>query len=332
MAPRTGLLADWLNWQLTVALGFVVLVGTAGGVAGSDYFLQIMVLAAIYAAMGVSWAIAGGLSGLLLLGYISFFGVGAYVDGLLFTKYGVNPWLCMPIGAGVAGLLAWLIALVTLRFGLSEDYFAMFTVALSQVLKYILLNWDYAGRATGIYLTVVKDDFATMSFVDRKPYLFIALALLAAAILLNYAIQRSRFGYYLAAVRENDQAAEALGIDTSAVKTKAMVVSGAAAGAIGAFYCQFATFIDPKQVFSLATNFEMLLGPVLGGRLSIIGPVLGAAFLKPLQDLLRGWLGGEADALYLVLYGLVLVVGILLLPRGLAAYVETWHRRRYGQA
>jgi branched-chain amino acid transport system permease protein len=206
----------------------------------------------------------------------------------------------------------------------------MFTVALSQVLKYILLNWEFAGRATGVYLTVVKDDFATLSFVDRKPYLFIALALLALVILVNYAIQRSRFGYYLAAVRENENAAEALGIDASRAKTGAMVVSGALAGMIGAFYCQFATFIDPRQVFSLATNFEMLLGPVLGGRLSIVGPVFGAAFLKPLQDLLRGWLGGEADALYLVIYGAVLMVGILLLPKGFAAYVEAWHGRRYG--
>ncbi len=327
---RRPFLADWRNWQAVVALGFVVIAGLAGSFAASDYFLQIMVLAVIYAAMGTAWSIAGGLSGLLLLGYISFFGVGAYVDGLLFTKFGVNPWLCLVIGAAVAAALAWLIALVTLRFGLSEDYFAMFTVALSQVLKYILLNWDFAGRATGVYLTVVKDDFATLSFVGRKPYLFIALALLALVVLVNYAIQRSRFGYYLAAVRENDNAAEALGIDTSKVKTRAMVVSGALAGMIGAFYCQFATFIDPRQVFSLATNFEMLLGPVLGGRLSIVGPVFGAAFLKPLQDLLRGWLGGEADALYLVIYGAVLMAGILLLPKGFAAYVETWHRRRYG--
>lgn len=322
-------LSDWRNWQLAVVMGFVLVAGAGGAVAGSDYFLQIMVLAAIYAAVGTAWTISGGLSGLLLLGYISFFGLGAYVDALLYTKFGVNPWLCLPIAFAAAGLLAWLIALVTLRFGLSEDYFAMFTVALSQVLKYILLNWEFAGRATGVYLTVVKDDFATLSFVDRRPYLYIALGLLVIVVLVTWAVQRSRLGYYLAAVRENDQAAEALGIDSAKVKTKAIVLSGALAGMIGAFYTQFATFIDPKQVFSLATNFEMLLGPVLGGRLSIIGPVFGAAFLKPLQDLLRGWLGGEADALYLVLYGAVLTVGILVLPKGIAAYIEAWHRRRY---
>lgn len=324
-------LSNWLNWQLTVCVGFVALCALGASGVQSDYFIQVMVLAAIYAAMGTAWSISGGLSGLLLLGYISFFGLGAYVDGLLFTKLGINPWLCILISFVAAALLAWLVSMITLRFGLGEDYFAMFTVALSQVLKYVLLNWEVAGGATGIYLTVVEDNPWTLSFVERKPYLYIALVILLAVIVTNYAIQRSRLGYYLAAVRENDQAAEALGINVRRVKTWAMMISGGMAGSIGAFYTQFATFIDPKQVFNLATNFEMLLGPVLGGRLSIIGPVLGASFLKPTQDFLRGWMGGDADALYLILYGAVLAVGILLLPKGVAHYVELWHRRRYAE-
>lgn len=322
-------LSEWNNWQLVVALGFVLLCALGASAVESDYFIQVMVLAAVYAAVGTAWSIAGGLSGLLLLGYISFFGLGAYVDGLLFTKMGINPWLCIVLGFISAAALAWVISLVTLRFGLGEDYFAMFTVALSQVLKYVLLNWDYAGGATGIYLTVIENNFWTLSFIERKPYLYIVLAMLVVVILVNYGIQRSRLGYYLAAVRENDQAAEALGINVRKVKTQAMIISGGLAGSMGAFYTQFATFIDPKQVFSLATNFEMLLGPVLGGRLSIIGPVFGASFLKPTQDFLRGWMGGDADALYLILYGAVLAIGILLLPKGAAHYVQIWHRKRY---
>jgi branched-chain amino acid transport system permease protein len=327
----TAVLRSWQGWQLLVCAGFLGLAALAGAWVQSNYYVQIMTLTAIYAAVGVAWAISGGLSGLLLLGYISFFGLGAYVNGLLFTKYGISPWFALFLAAGAAALLGWIVALITLRFGLSEDYFAMFTVALSQVFKFVLLNSEYAGRATGIYITIVKDDFWRMSFVDRKPYLFIALALVAVALAVNYLVQRSRMGYYMAAVRENSQAAEALGIDAPKIKTMAIVISAALAGAIGAFYCQFATFIDPKQVFSLATNFEMLLGPVLGGAQSLIGPLIGAVAIKPLQDLLRGWLGGGADAYYLVIYGAVLVVGCLLLPRGIAAYVERWHRSYYAQ-
>lgn len=323
----TAVWADWLNAQLALCVSALVLAALIGWAIESTYYLQIMGLAAIYAAIGISWAIAGGLSGLLLLGYISFFGIGAYANGLLFTRFGVSPWANLVLAAAVAAVLALLIAAVTLRFGLNEDYFALFTVAVSQVLRLLFLNWDYAGRATGIYITVVHDDFWAMSFTGRRPYLMIALGLLLVALAVNYAIQRSRLGYYLAAVRENAQAAEAIGINESRVKTLAIVISGALAGAIGAFWGQFASFIDPAQSFSLAKNFEMLLGPVIGGRLSLIGPVLGAGFIKPLEDLLRGWLGGGADAFYLVLYGSVLVAGCLLLPRGFAAYLEAWHRR-----
>ena len=128
-------LSEWNNWQLVVALGFVLLCAVGAGAVESDYFLQVMVLAAVYAAIGTAWSIAGGLSGLLLLGYISFFGMGAYIDGVFFTKMGLNPWLCIVLSFFSAALLAWAISLVTLRFGLGEDYFAMFTVALSQVLE-----------------------------------------------------------------------------------------------------------------------------------------------------------------------------------------------------
>lgn len=322
-------LSNWLDWQLVMALGFIGAVAAVGMTTGSDYALQVLVLAAIYAAVATSWSIAGGLGGLLLLGFISFYGIGAYVNGILFTKYGISPWLNIPIAGLVAGAFGWLIAVLTLRYELSEDYFAMFTVGVSQVLKLLLLNSDYFGRATGIYITIVKDDAANMAFVGRRPYLAIALALLAGVVIVSYLVQRSRFGYRLAAVRQNSDAAEALGIDSVRTKIQAIVLSGALGGAVGAFYCQFVTFIDPKQVFSLATNFEMLLGAVLGGRLTLIGPLLGASALKPFQDVLRGMLGGHADALYLVIYGLLLILSCLLLPKGIAYYIEAWHRRRY---
>lgn len=321
---------NWLDWQLVAGAVLLVAAAVAGFATESNYIVQILTLTAIYAAVALAWSISGGLGGMLLLGYISFFGVGAYVNGILFTKYGVSPWLNLFIAGAFSAVVAWLIARITLRFALSEDYFAMFTVGVSQVIKYILLNWDYAGRARGIYITITSDDFAAMSFVSRKPYLMIALVLVLAVLVASWITQRSRLGYYLAAVRQNSSAAEALGIDTVAIKTRAIVLSGALAGAIGAFYCQFATFIDPKQAFSLASNFEMLLGAVLGGRLTLIGPLLGASIIKPFQDVLRGLMGGHADAAYLMVYGGLLVASCLLLPKGIAAYLEIWHRRRYG--
>jgi branched-chain amino acid transport system permease protein len=322
-------LSNWLDWQLVAGL-FVIAVAAAIGVSSpSEYVVQVVTLGALYAAVASAWSIAGGMGGMLLLGIISFFGVGAYTNAILFTKYGISPWLNLMLGFLVAAALGRLIAAITLRFGLSEDYFAMFTVGISQVIKHLLLNWDYAGRATGIYITVVEDNFLMMSFVSRKPYLVIGLLLLLGILWISYRIQKSEFGYRLAAIRLNNQAAEAVGIDSVRTKTHAIVLSAGLAGMIGAFYSQFASFIDPAQVFSLATNFEMLLGSVLGGRLTIIGPLLGSAVLKPIQDVMRGLMGGGADALYLVFYGGLLVAACLLLPKGIAQYIQNWHKRYY---
>lgn len=324
-------LSNWLDWQLMAGCVVVLLAAAIGVSSPSEYVVQVITLGALYAAVATAWSIAGGMGGLLLLGIISFFGVGAYVNGILFTKYGISPWINLFLGFLVAAALGRLIAALTLRFGLSEDYFAMFTVGISQVLKHLLLNWEYAGRATGIYITIVEDNFWMMSFVSRKPYLLIGLTILLGIVFVCYLIQRSQLGYRLAAVRLNTQAAEALGIDSVRAKTHAIVLSAGFSGLIGAFYSQFSTFIDPAQVFSLATNFEMLLGAVLGGRLTIIGPLLGSAALKPIQDILRGLMGGGADALYLIIYGGLLVASCLLLPRGIAQYIQNWHRRRYAQ-
>lgn len=133
---------------------------------------------------------------------------------------------------------------------------------------------------------------------------------------------RGRFGLLLAAARNNPAAAEALGIEVSRVRIKALAISGAIAGVAGAFYAQFTTFIDPKQVFGLALNFDFLLVPVLGGRFSLVGPIIGAFALRRTKDLLRAMFGGVADAVFLVIYGLLLVVIILLLPRGAAGFLE----------
>ena len=146
-------------------------------------------------------------------------------------------------------------------------------------------------------------------------------------LVLSYLIQRNRLGLYFAAVRESSIAAEALGVNVTRIKSWLSEFSGAVAGCAGAFYSQLTSYIDPDKVFGLTLNFDFLLGPVLGGSLSLAGPVLGALILRPVKDILRGWLGGGADALYLVLLGAVLIIGILLMPRGITGYLQKLHAR-----
>ncbi|MFO1351667.1 MAG: branched-chain amino acid ABC transporter permease [Gammaproteobacteria bacterium] len=329
--PRTGifrlLIGDWLHFQLLLALMLIAATAWFGATRASPYDIQIMTLTVIFAIMAVGWTIAAGFAGQLLVGYISFFGIGAYANAILYTKFGFLPWFNLGIGAACGAAFAFAAAAVTVRFGLNQDYFGLFTVALSQVLKVLFVNWALAGKATGISISVLHYDLATMSFPDKTPYLYVGLGLLVLTLLIAYAILRSRVGHFLAAIRESPTAAEALGVDVTRYRILAIAVSGAIAGYAGAFFAQFTTFIDPDKVFGLALNFEFLLGPVLGGRLTLIGPVLGAALLRPAKDILRGWLGGQADALYLVLYGLVLIISILLIPRGIAGFLQRFHQR-----
>lgn len=325
------LISDWLNFQLCLSLVIVALTAIYGVTIASPYDVQIVVLTVIFAIMGVGWAIAAGLAGQLLLGYISFFGIGAYVNGLLYTKFGVSPWLNLGLGAALAAAAGVFAASISVRFGLKEDYFGLFTVALSQVLKLIFLNWTFARKATGITISMRTWDLGNMVFPEKMPYLLVALGLLCVSLAISYVIQRGRLGYFFAAIRESPLAAEALGVNVTHYRIMAIGISAGVAGSAGVLYSQFTTFIDPEKVFGLGLNFEFLLPPVLGGRLSLVGPLLGAGILRPIKDVLRGWLGGQADAFNLVLYGLILVIGILLLPQGIAGLMRRLHYRYLAQ-
>lgn len=323
-------IADWLNFQLLLSAVIIIATAIVSIVLFTPYEMQIIIVTIVFAIMGVGWGLAGGLAGQLLMGYCTFFGIGAYTNGILLTHFGISPWINLVLGGVFAGLAAMLFARISMRFGLKDDYFGLFTVAVSQVFMVIFYNWDLAGRAVGISISIREYDFWGMSFPDKTGYLFTGLGILAVVLLISYCVQKSRFGYYLAAVRESSTAAEAVGINVTRVKILVIGLSSGIAGTCGAFFSMFTTFIDPQKVFGLAQNFEFLLGPVLGGRLSLIGGLLGASILRPVKDIMRGYFGGEADALYLVLYGLILVFAILLMPRGIAGLLEPFHARYLG--
>ncbi len=318
---------DWLNFQLCGCILLIALTGIYGFFYASTYELQIVIYAVMFAVMGIGWSIAGGFAGQLLMGYISFFGVGAYLNALFLTKYGISPWLNFPMAGVVGAFLAVMAAHICVRFGLNEDYFGLFTVALTQILKVIFLNWTYAGRAVGVRISRLEDDFGMMSFLDIELYLALVLVLLFAVVVFSHRLQRGRYNLKFAAVREGPMAAAALGIHVSSVRRQAVGMSGFVAGVMGAFYSQFTGYIDPEKVFNLTLNFDFLLPPVVGGRMSLIGPVLGAGLLRPVKDILRAMLGGSADALYLIIYGVILTVSILLMPYGIAGILKKLHQR-----
>lgn len=314
---------DWDKTQMVVCFFLVVLVALAPLFISSPYYLGILVLASLYAYFGISWNIVAGFAGQILIAHISFLAVGAYTTVVLAKTFNVTPWIGLPLGGVTAGLLGLVIALITLRYGLKADYFALFTIALMTALRTLFLKWDFVGGAVGMGLSLSERSFMKMIFSSKVPYLYIALSLLVLALLVQYWIYRSKTGKYLLAIREDEAAAAALGVNTSFYKTLAVVIGAVLAGIGGGFYVMYVTFIEPPQVFDLGLNVEIIMAaPIIGGLGSLAGPVLGAFVNKPLADLIRGLLSTTRSGSSLIVYGLFLVLAILFMPRGLAGLLN----------
>ena len=323
-----NILLDWDKTQLLVSFIILGLIALSPLVVRSPYYLGIIILTTLYAYMGISWNIVAGFAGQLLIAHIIFLAFGAYTTIVLHKTFGVSPWIGLPVAGIVSGLLGLVVAFITLRYGLKMDYFALFTIALMVALKTLFLKWDFVGGAIGMGLSLSEPGLEKMIFNTKEPYLYIALALAIAGVLVQYYIYRSKMGRYFMAIRENEDAAEALGVNTSLYKTLAVVISGAMAGIGGGFYVMYVTFVEPPQVFDLGLNVEIVMAaPIIGGLGSLAGPILGAVLNKPLAELIRGYLAAGRSGSSLIVYGSFLIIAILFMPRGLTGVLHTAYRK-----
>jgi branched-chain amino acid transport system permease protein len=290
--------------------------------------LGIIILAALYAFIGISWNIVAGFTGQLLIAHIIFLALGGYTTIVLLNLFRVSPWVGIFIGGIVAALAGIVIALITLRYGLKLDYFALFTIALLVALRTLFLKWDFVGGAVGMYLRLANPSTAKMIFDTKPPYLYIALGLLVIGIVIQYLVYNSKMGKYFMAIREDEAAASALGVNTSRYKTLSVIIGAGLAGIGGGFYVMYVTFIDPTGLFNLGVNVEIVMaGPIIGGLGSLAGPILGALVNKPIAELIRGFLAGERSGITLIVYGLFLVTSIMFMPRGLAGVFQTLYMK-----
>jgi branched-chain amino acid transport system permease protein len=317
------ILLDWDKTQLALSLVLVALLALAPLLIRSPYYLGIVILTALYAYIGISWNIVAGFAGQLLIAHIIFVAVGSYTTVVLVNRFGVSPWIGIPIAGLVAAGVGLIIAFITLRYGLKADYFALFTIALMVALRTLFLKWDFVGGSVGMGLRLSNPSFEKMIFVDKEPYLYIALLILLVGIIIQYRVCRSKIGKYFVAIREDEAAAAALGVNTSRYKTLALLIGAAMAGIGGGFYVMYVTFVEPPQVFDLGLNVEMVLAaPIIGGLGSLSGPLLGALINKPLAELLRGALASGKSGTSLIVYGSFLVIAILFMPRGIAGLLH----------
>jgi branched-chain amino acid transport system permease protein len=291
----------------------------------SNVVLNFLVVALLIALVGQGWNLLGGYGGQYSFGHAAFFGTGAYVTAILQVRYGINAWAGFAIGIAAGALVGAVIGALTFRSGLKGSYFALVTLAFAEVLRIIASVAPITGAGVG---TLIKLDLRpeAFQFQSRAPFYWIALTLVGVSLLLMRAIEASRFGAYLVAVRENEEAAQALGVNTTIVKLGAMTISAAITAAGGCFYAQYFLFVDAGIAYGPWISIEALLAPIIGGVGTVFGPLLGALVVKALGEL--GKLAtGDAPGLDLVIYGCVLILVVALAPRGIAGMLFDLRQR-----
>ncbi len=298
-----------------LALGVLALLPFA---SSSQFLVTLATLTAVSAALGQAWNIAGGFGGLTSFGHAAFFGLGAYAAAILQTRYGLNPWLGLPAAAAVGGAAGWLIGFSAFRAGLRGSYFALVTLAFAEAFRVLANSLDITGGGSGI-LVALHPAPGNFQFADRRVSYALALLLLGLATGAAAWLASGRFGAQLMAVRENEDAARALGVAVVRTKSATLALSGALTALGGVLYVQSYLYLDPGIAFSAERSVEMLLIAMIGGAGTILGPLLGAIVVHAIADTTRSLIATPGVAP--MLYGVVLLVIVGVLPGGLVRIV-----------
>ncbi len=293
----------------------------------SNVVLNFLVVALLIALVGQGWNVIGGYGGQYSFGHAAFFGTGAYGTAILQMRYGVNAWPAFGFGIAAGALVGAAIGFLTFRSGLKGSYFALVTLAFAEVLRIVASVAPITGAGVG---TLIKLDLRpeAFQFQSRATFYWTILTLVTLSLLIGRAIEQSRFGARLIAVRENEDAARALGVDVMATKLGAMTISAAITAAGGCFYAQYFLFLDAGIAYGPWISIDALLAPMIGGVGTVFGPLLGALVIKLLGETTKHVTGG-APGLDLVIYGAVLVLVVRFAPRGIAGLLaRAWAARR----
>ncbi|MEB0136780.1 branched-chain amino acid ABC transporter permease [Actimicrobium sp. CCC2.4] len=287
---------------------------------------NIAILILMAAQMGVAWNIVGGYAGQVSLGQAAFYGIGAYTSTLLFAQFGLNPWLAMIAGGGVAALISIVIGWSCFR--LKGHYFAMATIAVAEIIQIVFTNWEFAGGAVGLTIPMDQQGWDVFVFASKVPYYYIALGLLVLTLLANLMIERSYFGYYFRAIKDEPDAARSLGVNLRKYKLIAFAVSSFFTALGGSFYAQKELYIDPASVLGTGLSIKMALVSILGGIGTLSGPVLGAGILTLIDEGTRALFGGTGRGTDLIIYAALIIVVAVYYPNGVIGWFKSWMARR----
>jgi branched-chain amino acid transport system permease protein len=304
------------NWKFWVCLIVVLLWARMPWFIQNNYQLQVLFRITLFAALGLAWNLVGGYAGQLSLGHVAFFGVGAY--GLaLFVEIGVPIWIALFLAACVATLFAAIIGAIAFR--LRGPYFTLATIAFGEVLRLTATNLSVTGGAIGLTMPGL--------FVGRtfwRSYYLAAVALLAIAFITNYWTSRSRFGYYLMAIREDEDTASAVGINTAFCKLQSLLMSAFLTALAGALYGSAFQFIVPDSILPLEISIQIAIITMLGGAGTLLGPIVGAVLLLSASEAFKN----QFKESHLLIYGILIVLVVLFMPEGIVGGLQHLFRKR----
>ncbi len=297
------------------------------GVIGGSFFGHVATMILLYAAMAQSWNIISGYCGQTSFGHSVFFGIGAYGTALAVVTYNSLPWYGMPLGMLAAALVSVIISYPC--FKLKGHYFAIATFAIVEIFSRLFMIWDAVGGAVGLDYPILPDGWKNFSWsFTKNGYYLGALGIFILVFGIVRWIERNRPGYYLRAVREGQETAESLGVNSTVVKLSAMALSASLAALCGSFFAQYNYRVDPPMVMSLDMSMKFVLITILGGLGTFWGPLLGAVVLIPLQEYTRAYLSHLGAGVDLMIFGLIIIIVMVKQPLGIMGIIRWYMKKR----
>lgn len=285
------------------------------------YALGIFIMIFFFAYLGQSWNVLTGFTGHISLGHALYVGIGAYTTTYLAQTWGVSPWFGMFAGGGVAVVVAMFMGYLGFRFGLRGVYFVILTIAFAEIARLVVSHIEALGSFSGIFLDF-RPSFAHFQFRGNIPYYYISLGFMVASVVGVRFMENSRLGRFMVAVREDEDAAKALGVDSFRISMIALGISAFMTALAGTFYANYIFYLHPNTLFGMGMSIELILRPIVGGLGTLFGPVVGSFLLTPLAEVTRAYFTkGGLEGLHLIFYGVLAILVVLFMPKGIIVYV-----------
>lgn len=286
-----------------------------------NYWLDVAFLAAIYAGIASAWNVAGGFSGTSSFGHGLFFGIGAYTSGALFYHYRTSPWIGLLLGAVLAALVGVAIAWCGVRYRIRGLSFAVLTLAFAEIAWLFVSTFEPLGASRGISVPPAPPGLASLQFASARSSFLVGLGFLAVCQAVAWVVHLTPLGFQFRAIRENETAAQAMGINPVFVRVAAMALTGALTAIGGTIYAQYLLFLDPRTFFGPDVTIKVILFTLVGGMGSVWGPVIGTALLYPAGEWLRAAVGGRVPGLDILFYGSLVIICCLTFPFGIVGSI-----------